>query len=91
MELSRLVTYRRNQMEDKKMLATEVSLEINAIGEDAGRIYDYVRGHEECTFAALKKDLKLSAESTAFALGWLAREGRIDMRKKGISLRIFTL
>jgi len=73
------------------MLATEVSLEINAIGEDAGRVYDCLREHEECTFSALKKALKLTTESASMALGWLAREGRIDMRKKGISLRIFTL
>ena len=73
------------------MLATEVSLEINAIGEDAGRVYDYLREHEECTFSALKKALKLTTESASMALGWLAREGRIDMRKKGISLKIFTI
>ena len=73
------------------MLATQVSLEINEIGEDAGRIYDYVRSHEECTLAALKKALKLSSESAAYALGWLAREGRIDMRRKGTSLKIFTV
>lgn len=73
------------------MLATEVSLEINEIGEDAGRIYDYIREHEECTLSALKKSLKLSTERATFALGWLAREGRIDMRKKGISLKIFTI
>ena len=73
------------------MLATEVSLEINEIGENAGRIYDYVREHEECTLSALKKSLKISTEEATFALGWLAREGRIDMRKKGISLRIFTI
>ena len=73
------------------MLATQVSLEINEIGEDAGRIYDYVREHEECTLSALKKSLKLSTESASLALGWLAREGRIDMRKKGISVKIFTI
>ena len=73
------------------MLATEVSLEINEIGEDAGRIYDYIREHEECTLSALKKSLKLSTERATFALGWLAREGRIDMRRKGTSLRIFTV
>ncbi len=73
------------------MLATEVSLEINEIGEDAGRVYDYIISHKDCTLSALKKGLKLSTESAAFALGWLAREGRIDMRKKGISLRIFSL
>lgn len=73
------------------MLANEVSLEINRIGEDAGRIWDYISSHEECTFSSLKKGLKLSSEDAYLALGWLAREGRIDMRKKGISLRIFVI
>ena len=73
------------------MLATEVSLEINEIGEDAGRIYDYLRQNGECTLAAMKKSLKLSSEGACYALGWLAREGRIDMRRKGTSLKIFTI
>lgn len=74
------------------MLTTaEVSLEVNEIGEDAGRIYDYLRQHGESTLAALKKSLKMTSESAAYALGWLAREGRIDMRRKGTSLRIFTV
>ena len=74
------------------MLATEVSLEINEIGEDAGRIYDYVRENDgECTLAAMKKALKMTGDRAAYALGWLAREGRIDMRRKGTSLKIFTV
>ncbi|MCR4881356.1 MAG: winged helix-turn-helix domain-containing protein [bacterium] len=73
------------------MLATEVSLEINEIGENAGRVWDYISSHEECTLSSLKKGLKLSTEDCCYALGWLAREGRIDMRRKGISTRIFTL
>ncbi len=73
------------------MLATQVSLEINEIGEDAGRIYDYLRQNGESTLAALKKSLKMSNDSAAYALGWLAREGRIDMRRKGTSVRIFTV
>ncbi len=70
---------------------TEVSLEVNEIGENAGRIYDYVRANGESTLAAMKKSLKLTSEDAAYALGWLAREGRVDMRRKGTSLRIFAI
>ena len=73
------------------MLATEVSLEINAIGEDAGRIYEYLNRKGECTLAALKKDLKLTGDNAAYALGWLAREGKLDMRRKGTSLKIYSI
>ena len=51
------------------MLVNEVSIEINEIGENAGRVFDYVVSHEECTFSALKKGLKLSTEAVAFSLG----------------------
>ena len=71
------------------MLATEVSLEINEIGENAGRVWEYLTTHEECTLSSLKKGLKLSSDACCYALGWLAREGRIDMIIKGISTRIF--
>ncbi|MDD3593991.1 MAG: winged helix-turn-helix domain-containing protein [Candidatus Gastranaerophilales bacterium] len=71
------------------MLATEISIEINAIGEDAGRIFEYISDKGDCTMAALKKDLKMTGDSAALALGWLAREGRIDMRRKGTSTRIY--
>lgn len=71
------------------MLATDVSIEVNSIGEDAGRIYEYITKKGDCTIAALKKDLKLAGDNAALALGWLAREGRIDMRRKGTSTRIY--
>ena len=73
------------------MLATEVSLEVNEIGENAGRVWDYVSTHEECTLSSLKKGLKLSSEDCCYALGWLARESKIDMRRKGTSLKIYSI
>jgi len=72
------------------MFATVTSLEVNAIGEDAGRIWTYLKENGgEATAAATKKALDFKGDTWAFAIGWLAREGSIDLRKKGTSTRIF--
>lgn len=71
-------------------MLTMTSIEVNAIGEDAGRIYEYLRENGgESTLAALKRELNLKGEAAGFAIGWLSREGTVDMRRKGTSTRIF--
>ena len=64
---------------------------MDQIGTSAGQIYEYLNSNGESSFAKMKKELDLKSNFADLGLGWLAREGRIDMRRKGISLKIFTL
>jgi hypothetical protein len=56
----------------------------HAIGETAGKIYRVLEKNGAMETALLQKEAGIP-DSTLFnqALGWLAREDKIDFRKKG--------
>ncbi|MFC1562976.1 winged helix-turn-helix domain-containing protein [candidate division KSB1 bacterium] len=52
------------------------------IGEIAGRIWKALREKEEFTVQQLTKILKEEQEIIYMALGWLAREDKINSKKR---------
>jgi hypothetical protein len=61
---------------------------ISTIGDAAGKIWAYLDFNGESTLASLKKNLELKPEQVTMSLGWLAREGKVEMQKVGTSLKI---
>lgn len=61
---------------------------IENIGEIAGKIWDYLDLNGETSVASIKKELDLKADQAALSLGWLAREGKVEMQKKGTSVKV---
>lgn len=61
---------------------------LNRIGESAGKVYDYLDSKGEVTLASLKKDLDLKGDLIPLSIGWLAREGKLEVLKKGNSTKI---
>jgi len=58
-------------------------MEINGqVGETAGKIWNLLNDEGPHTFAQLKKKLNGSGELLSFALGWLAREGKVDITQE---------
>jgi predicted transcriptional regulator len=57
---------------------------IMKIGENAGRVYEYLRGKGKVSFNHIVKGTNLKQKEADRAIGWLAREGkiRIDQGKK---------
>ncbi len=60
----------------------------HTIGEMAGQVWDALEGGNEMTLAKLKTQLKADAFVLNAAIGWLAREGKIDISKKGTSVKV---
>ncbi len=58
------------------------------IGSTAGQVWEYLSNNEEVTMTALKKDLELKGDEATMALGWLARENKVEFTKKGASLKV---
>lgn len=58
------------------------------IGEAAGQIWNYLNENGESTLAKMKKELDLKANFAEMGLGWLAREGKVQMSKKGTSTNV---
>jgi len=58
-------------------------MEINVqVGENAGKIWHLLNDEGPQTFAQLKKKLNGSGELLSFALVWLAREDKVDIRQE---------
>lgn len=60
-----------------------------SIGLSAGQIFNYLAENEgQATFTKLKKDLDLKSNFAELGLGWLAREDKIELAKKGTSISV---
>lgn len=60
-----------------------------SIGFSAGEIYNYLAQNEgESTFSKMKKELDLKGNFAELGLGWLAREEKIELSKKGNSISV---
>ena len=61
---------------------------LQTVGEIAGKIWTYLDNNGESTLAGLKKELDLKPEQATLSLGWLAREGKVEIEKKGNSVKV---
>ncbi len=61
---------------------------INDVGFLAGRIWKYLSQHNEMDTIKIKLDLKISNTMLYLALGWLAREGKIYIKKEKKNYRV---
>lgn len=58
---------------------------MEVIGQSAGQIWEYLNNNGESTLTKMKKDLDLKSNFADLGIGWLAREGKVDVSKKGAS------
>ena len=58
------------------------------IGTSAGEIYNYLDANGTATFSKMKKELDLKGNFADLGLGWLAREGKVNITKKGTSVSV---
>ena len=66
-----------------------MQLEINGqVGETAGKVWQLLNDSGPQTLAQLKKKLNGSGELVGFALGWLAREEKIDISQDKKNLKV---
>lgn len=64
---------------------------IKSIGESAGIVWAFLNENGETTLTKLKKETGLTSDMATIALGWLAREEKINIDKKGTSVKISLL
>jgi len=61
---------------------------LDQIGTSAGEIYNYLNSNGTTTFSKMKKDLDLKGNFADLGLGWLARENKVAISKKGTSVSV---
>jgi len=68
--------------------ATKPTIDNEAIGHAAGDVWGALHGQGWRTLAAVKKDVDRPADLTLLAIGWLAREGKLDFAASGRSVKV---
>lgn len=61
---------------------------METIGQSAGQIWEYLNANGESTLTKMKKDLDLQGNFAELGLGWLAREGKVEITRKGTSTKV---
>ena len=61
---------------------------METIGQTAGQIWEYLDSKGESTLAKMSKDLNLNDNFAQMGIGWLAREGKISVAKRGNSTKL---
>ena len=61
---------------------------METIGTTAGQIWEYLDSKGEATLAKMSKDLDLDSNFAQMGIGWLAREGKISVTKRGNSTKL---
>ena len=56
---------------------------VNLIGETAGKVWSFLDKHGAANLTQIKKGLKGNADLILQAMGWLAREDKLLIEKKG--------
>jgi hypothetical protein len=67
----------------------KLNVEMNeSVGHTAGKIWHMLNDHGPQTMAQLKKRLNGTGELVGFALGWLAREDKVDISQDKKSFKV---
>lgn len=61
------------------------------IGESAGIIWNTLLGRGQTALSALKKETGLDDRMLHLALGWLAREGKVEIEQNGKQTLVWLL
>ena len=61
---------------------------LNLIGEMAGSVYNELSANGPATVTKLKTALKADAFTLDAAIGWLAREDKVEVTKSGKSVKV---
>jgi Winged helix-turn-helix domain (DUF2582) len=63
-------------------------LEVNTIGETAGLVWSFLRSNGDTSLSALEKGIEAPKAVISMAVGWLAREGKIELKDDKRAVRI---
>ena len=62
---------------------------IDSIGTTAGDIWGYLANNGgEVTLSKMKRDLKIKDSSVEYAIGWLSREDKVWVEKRGAHTKV---
>jgi hypothetical protein len=63
-------------------------LEIKTIGDTAGLVWNFLRTNGESSLSTLEKKVEAPRSMVSMAVGWLAREDKIEVKDEKRAVRI---
>jgi len=69
--------------------ATKTLWSVQAVGEVAGEVWQALSRKGKLTLAALEREVDAQPALTHLALGWLARENKIDLRQENRAVQVW--
>jgi hypothetical protein len=78
------------QYENNMYVLGETNLS-NEIGRDAGKIWETLEKHKEMDISSISRYAKLTETDLYYALGWLAREDKILVKKGLLNTMYFKI
>ena len=63
-------------------------MQMESIGVTAGRIWRALGSRDRVAVGTLTKSLKAESSLVQLALGWLARENKVELRREGRTLYV---
>jgi Winged helix-turn-helix domain (DUF2582) len=69
-------------------MAAATGLGNHEIGETAGAVWCYLTEKESTSLSTIKKELNVSSELLLAAVGWLAREDKLEFAISGKTVKI---
>ena len=62
---------------------------LQAVGETAGRVWQVLYRNGKSSLSVVKRETKIPEPLVLMAVGWLAREGKIDFHRQGRALQLW--
>ena len=62
--------------------------EVEKIGETAGLVWNFLQSHGESSLSNVEKGVEAPKAMVSMAVGWLAREGKINVKDEKRAVRI---
>ena len=71
------------------MPGTQLQWSVEEVGEAAGQVWQCLRKNGKAGLATIEKEVDAPKPLTDMAIGWLAREGKIDLKQAGKSVQVW--
>jgi hypothetical protein len=62
--------------------------EVEKIGQTAGLVWNFLQSHGESSLSSVEKGVEAPKAMVSMALGWLAREGKINVKDEKRAVKI---
>lgn len=63
-------------------------MDTNQVGETAGAVWKYLRENGASSLSSIEKNVKTPKPVVHMAIGWLAREGKVEFAEENRTVRL---